>query len=122
VINGIFKFNIGDQVWIIDDDTNNDLSPLGSNTNPMGYRVNKIVEDPDNKLTTLYLNYDLSTLGVNTSLILPRTVPTETGLRVVSYFKDSNWQSGIWTNGIFEGGQFDSGIWYNGVFNGTWGN
>jgi hypothetical protein len=122
VINGIFKFNIGDQVWIIDDDTNNDLSPLGSNTNPMGYRVNKIVEDPDNKLTTLYLNYDLSILGVNTSLILPRTAPTETGLRVVSYFKDSNWQSGIWTNGIFEGGQFDSGIWYNGVFNGTWGN
>jgi len=122
VINGIFKFNIGDQVWIIDDDTDNSLSPLGSNDQPMGYRVNKVVEDPDNKLTTLYLNYDLSILGIDTTLSLPLPVSTETGLRVVSYFKDSNWKSGIWTNGIFEGGQFDSGIWYNGVFNGTWGN
>ena len=120
VINGIFKFNIGDQIWIIDDDTNNDLSLLGSNTNPMSYRINKIVEEPNTELTTLYLNYDLGSLGITSSL--PLSVSTETGLRVVSYFKDSNWQSGIWTNGIFEGGQFDSGIWYNGVFNGTWGN
>jgi hypothetical protein len=86
----------------------------------MSYRINKIVEEPNTELTTLYLNYDLGSLGITSSL--PLSVSTETGLRVVSYFKDSNWQSGIWTNGIFEGGQFDSGIWYNGVFNGTWGN
>ena len=45
----------------------------------------------------------------------------DTGLRLVGYFKDSTWMSGIWTNGIFEGGKYNSGIWYNGVFNGTWG-
>ena len=120
VINGIFKFNIGDEIWIIDDDTNTRLSPLGSNINPMVYRINKVLEDTTNKLTTLYLNYDFSTLGISGQL--PLLTPTETGLRVVSHFRDSNWQSGIWTNGIFDGGQFDSGIWYNGIFNGSWGN
>ena len=44
------------------------------------------------------------------------------GLRVVSYFKDITWKSGLWTNGIFDGKQFDAGIWYNGVFDGNWGN
>jgi len=68
------------------------------------------------------LNYNLSSLGVNTTIATQSYSNVETGLRVVSYFKDATWNSGIWTNGIFVNGQFNSGIWYNGVFEGTWGN
>ena len=122
VINGIFKFNIGDDLWIIDDDTNGAYSPLGNNSNPMKYRINKVVEDTSSQQTTVSLNYDLSKLGVTYSVATATYSNYETGLRAVSYFRHSNWQSGIWTNGIFNGGHFTSGIWYNGVFlSGTWG-
>jgi hypothetical protein len=121
-VNGIFKFNIGDEIWVIDDYTDDEYSPLGSNDRPMKYRINKVIEDTDSEKTYLYLNYNLSTLGVGATISSLTYSNCETGLRVVSHFKDSNWESGIWTNGIFEGGQFDSGIWYNGIFNGTWGN
>jgi hypothetical protein len=122
ILNGIFKFNSGDEIWIIDDDRNGGFSPLGNNDNPIKYRINKILEDDINKQTTIYLNYNLSSLGVATSIATQSYNNVETGLRVVSHFKDSYWKSGLWTNGIFEGGQYDSGIWYNGVFNGEWGN
>ena len=122
VLNGIFKFNIGDELWIIDDDTNGAYSPLGNNSNPMKYRINKVVEDTSSRQTTVSLNYDLSKLGVTYSVATATYSNYETGLRAVSYFRHSNWQSGIWTNGIFNGGHFTSGIWYNGVFlSGTWG-
>ena len=119
-INGIFKFNIGDEIWVIDDYTGGAFSYLGNNENPMKYRINEILELEDS--TKLYLNYNLSSLGVPASIATASYSDVETGLRIVSYFKDSNWKSGLWTNGIFEGGQYDSGIWYNGVFNGNWGN
>ena len=118
-LNGVFRFNIGDEIWIIDDYTNGIYSPIGTNDNPMKYRVDKVTLDLNNKLTYLIVNYNLSSLNIPTS----STYSVETGLRVVSYYKDSHWGSGIWTNGIFDGGQFDSGIWYNGVFlSGNWGN
>lgn len=44
----------------------------------------------------------------------------DTGLRIVSHFKNSNWKSGIWENGIFDDGLWESGIWYDGIFNGEW--
>ena len=66
--------------------------------------------------TELIIDYNLSLFGViNVSNI-------NTGLRVVSKFTKSTWNSGIWTNGIFDGGKFNGGIWYDGLFNGTWGN
>jgi hypothetical protein len=122
VLNGIFKFNIGDDVWIIDDDRNGAFSPLGNNDIPRKYRVNEVEEYESIKQTKLFLNYNLSSLGVNTTIATQSYSNVETGLRVVSYFKDATWNSGIWTNGIFVNGQFNSGIWYNGVFEGTWGN
>ena len=121
ILNGDFRFNIGDEIWIIDDERNYAFSPLGSNDSPRKYRINK-VEELDNKKTRIYLNYNLSTLGVTTSIASATYSDVETGLRVVSYFKNSKWETGIWTNGIFDDGQFDSGIWYNGLFVGTWGN
>lgn len=121
-LNGIFKFNPGDQIWIIDDFRGGAFSPLGSNDSPKKYRINQILEFSDIEQTKLFLNFNLSTLGVNSTIATQSYSNVETGLRVVSYFKDSYWKSGLWTNGIFDGGQFDSGIWYNGVFDGTWGN
>lgn len=49
-----------------------------------------------------------------------RTPAIDTGLRVVSRFRNANWKSGIWSNGYFEDGIFEAGMWYNGIFNGTW--
>jgi hypothetical protein len=44
----------------------------------------------------------------------------DTGLRVVSHFKNTKWKSGIWENGIFDDGLWESGAWYDGIFNGEW--
>ena len=121
-VNGIFKFNPGDSIWMIDDFRGGAFSPLGNNDLPRKYRINQILELDDIKQTKLFLNFNLSTLGVNSTIATQSYSNVETGLRVVSYFKDAYWKSGLWTNGIFDGGQFDSGIWYNGVFDGTWGN
>ena len=116
-LNGIFRFNIGDEIWIIDDYTNTNYSIIGSNDIPMKYTIVNCITDIPNKTTYLQLNYELSSINITS------TNYTETGLRIVSYFKDSHWMSGIWTNGIFDGGRFDSGIWYNGVLvSGNWGN
>ena len=94
----------------------------------MKYRINQIVEDSVNKQTGIYLNYNLSLLGVEdpyastTYSVTSIDGNKDLGLRVVSYFKDITWKSGLWTNGIFDGKQFDAGIWYNGIFDGNWGN
>jgi len=123
-VNGIFKFNPGDEVYIIDDYRGTEFSPIGNNEKPGNYRINKIDEDSTNSITSLYLNYSLSKLD-------PAVDPVtgsqswnniETGLRVVSHFSESKWKSGLWTNGYFESGNFESGIWYNGVFEGNWSN
>ena len=121
LLNGIFRFNIGDDVWIVDDYNNGSYSPIGSTETPSKYRVNKVSIDLTNSYTTLYLNYNLSTLGVPMAVGNYATSSIDTGLKVVTHFKDSDWYSGIWTNGVFDGGNFYSGIWYNGYFNGTWG-
>ena len=42
-------------------------------------------------------------------------------LRCVSSFINSNWNSGLWYNGVFKDGIFNGGLWYNGYFQGTWG-
>jgi hypothetical protein len=114
---------------MIDDDRNTPFSPLGNNDKPMKYRINQIVEDSENGQTGIFLNYNLSQLGVqepyaSTTYSITEffTPNVDLGLRVVSYFKDVTWKSGLWTNGIFDGKQFDSGIWYNGIFDGNWGN
>jgi hypothetical protein len=118
-VNGVFKFNIGDEISIIDNNIGNTFSIYGSNDNPYTYKVLYQVEDPITNYTTLYVNRDLSNIG--TYSLTYSLSGYDLGLRVVSKFKGSNWESGIWTNGIFENGNWNGGIWYNGVFNGTWG-
>ena len=122
VLNGVFRFNIGDYIWVIDDYTGGSFSALGNNDNPMNYRINNVYLSSSQSQTYLTLGYNLSTLGVPTAAGNFTFSNVETGLRVVSLFKDVTWNGGIWTNGIFDGGAFDSGIWYNGVFlRGTFG-
>ena len=98
------------------------FAPLGSNTSPKKYRINRVIEDETNGQTEVYLNYDLSKLGVGITYSYNTYNSIDLGIRVVSYFKDINWKTGLWTNGIFDGGKFNSGIWYNGIFEGNWGN
>ena len=113
-LNGIFKFNIGDDINIIDNQVGNTYSVYGNNTTPGKYKVLEVVEDTVNKYTTIYVNYDLSTLGSF------NFTSTNTELRVVSKFSGSDWKSGIWTNGIFDKGFWEGGIWYNGINSGVW--
>lgn len=123
-VNGIFKFNPGDQIYIIDDFKGGTFSSIGTNDNPREYRVNKIEEDEVNFRTGLFLNFNLSNLDPPIDQIIgfQDWSGIETNLRVVSHFSESVWKSGYWTNGYFESGTFESGVWYNGVFEGNWGN
>jgi hypothetical protein len=111
-LNGIFKFNIGDTISIIDNQIDNANSVYGSNLNPIFYRVLYQTEDTINRRTIIYVDANLNGPNVTPAI--------NTGLRVVSKFKNLNWKSGIWTNGIYETGLWEGGIWYNGVFSGTW--
>jgi hypothetical protein len=114
ILNGIFRFNIGDEITLIDNQIGNTYSnDFGSNAAPKTYKVLYTVEDQSNKWTSVYVNKQI-TYGVN--------APVDLGLRIVSTFRSCNWKSGIWTNGIYEAGLWEGGIWYNGVFgqNATW--
>ena len=115
-LNGIFKFNIGDDIYIVDNQVGGTYSTFGSNEEPGRYKVifveeNGITLNHPYETTTIHVNYQLSGTSVNL---------VETNLRVVSRFTNLNWKSGIWTNGLFDSGLWEGGIWYNGVFSGTW--
>jgi hypothetical protein len=110
-INGIYKFNIGDEISIIDNQLSGTYSQYGSNLSPGNYKVLYTIEDNINNRTNVYIDRIINN-NVN--------APSDVGIRVVSRFKNCNWKSGIWFNGIYEQGLWEGGIWYNGVFNATW--
>ena len=101
-LNGKFNFNIGDEINI--------LNTFGLTNSIEGqYKVIKPSEvDSFNNKTRCDININF---GYNTT-----DNDSETGLRVVSRFRSTNWKSGIWTNGIYETGLWEGGIWYNGIF------
>lgn len=112
ILNGIFKFNIGDEFTIIDNNSNSTVSlTFGRNTSPKTFKVLYREEDTINKWTKIY---------VSTSFAISQSAPVDLNLRVVSKFSNCNWKSGIWTNGIYKKGLWEGGIWYNGVFEATW--
>lgn len=55
ILNGIFKFNIGDEFYIIDNNLGNELSVFGRNSDPKKYTVLYTVEDNDNDFTEVYV-------------------------------------------------------------------
>jgi len=114
ILNGIFKFNIGDQITIIDNQISNTYSvDFGSNQNPQTYMILNTIEG-----TYSYFGETRN----KTDVYVDRTInyyvdqPVDLGIRVVSVFGNCNWKSGIWTNGIFSNGLWEGGIWYNGIF------
>jgi hypothetical protein len=61
ILNGIFKFNIGDEFYIIDNDSTTELSTLyGSNSEPKKYQVLYVVEDDINKFSEVYVATNIS--------------------------------------------------------------
>lgn len=110
-IEGESPYNIGYEISIIDNQTGGSYSSLGSNSSPGTYTVVFSTEDLTNNTTKIYVDKPI-----------PYNVTTysDTGLRLVSKFRNCNWKSGIWTNGLYEKGLWEGGIWYNGVFSGTW--
>lgn len=109
VLNGLFKFNTGDSITIIDN--NNGVYPnIGTNQNPGKYIVLYYTEDLNLKKTRIYVDKEIN---INLS-------DTDTGLKLVSVFTNCNWKSGLWNNGIYENGLWEGGIWYDGIFNATW--
>ena len=56
ILNGIFKFNIGDEFYIIDNNVGSELSDVfGSNDEPKKYTVLYFSEDDVNKFTEVYV-------------------------------------------------------------------
>jgi hypothetical protein len=115
VLDGIYRFNINDEFFIVDNFTANTYSVFGTTENPKKYRILKITIDENSNTTELFVDVLLSSiLSVNTGVV-------DTNLKCVSIFRNSTWNSGIWFNGVFSGGYFNGGIWYNGNFSGIWG-
>ena len=97
ILNGIFKFNIGDEFYIIDNNVGNELSVLyGNNDEPKKYIVLYTMEDTINKYTEVYVatnvadfsgrfvSYKKANTGINatfsTNSIITNTITT-TGVR-----------------------------------------
>lgn len=118
ILNGIFRFNIGDDIWIIDDGSiYSQYASIGSLSSPKKYKIAYVLVDDLAQTTKLKLIYDLSSLG---PFIIDHQSGIDLRLRVVSKFSNTNWHSGLWYNGVFQG-KFYGGMWYNGVFSGEWG-
>jgi subtilisin-like proprotein convertase family protein len=93
-----------------------DLSKPGINR---GYWEISIDCDKIIKISDVYLEFCYDD-GIGAQIGSSIENGFDTGLRAVSYFKNSRWKSGIWENGIFEDGVWESGIWYDGIFKGEW--
>lgn len=109
ILDGIYYLNIGYEFNIIGSPIEG-LKSMGSDSNPLLYKVIKseIIEDENLTIVTVDRN------------ITEDVTIQFTGLKMVSLFTGINWKSGIWTNGIFNNGLYEGGIWYNGIFTGQW--
>ncbi len=113
-LNGIFKFNIGDTITVIDNQIGNSYSvDFGSNQQPQSYIILNTIEGTYSYLGETRRKTDVY---VNRTITYSVDDPVDLGLRVVSIFSSCNWKSGVWTNGIFRNGLWEGGIWYNGIF------
>jgi hypothetical protein len=115
-LDGIYRFNIGDEFYIVDKFEGSTYSVFGTTESPKKYVILDTTINEDSNSTDIFVDVQLSDImSVNTGNI------ENSGIKCVSIFKDSTWNSGIWFNGIFDGGYFNGGMWYHGNFNGVWG-
>jgi hypothetical protein len=116
-LDGLYRFNLNNKFYIMDNLQTSTYSVFGSTTVPVEYRILDTTLDEENKTTEVVVDKLLSDIygfSLDTGI-------SQTGLKVVSKFKNSTWASGVWTNGYFDNGRFLNGMWYNGYFSGTWG-
>lgn len=100
-LNGIFRFNIGNEITIMDKDLNTYKT-----------KVRLPVEEDTDSFTT-----KVETIP-DVGITIP--IPFEKDkYKVVSEFNNTNWKSGIWTNGVFNSGLWEGGMFYDGIFNGV---
>jgi hypothetical protein len=120
-INGIFRFNIGNYINIINNGNTTPYINLGNDSNPGRYKINLVEFDLENNWTILTLDYNLNSLNFDAPYNATNSSNIDTKLKVVSKFNKILWKTGLWKNGIFSNGIFNSGLWKNGIFTGTWG-
>ena len=60
ILNGIFKFNIGDTFYVVDRGQQDELSKFGSIDDPKRYTVLYTVEDSENRFTEVYVASNIS--------------------------------------------------------------
>ena len=117
-LNGVFRFNIGDEITILSKGqqlSSNNLYKYSDYFNRERYKVLYADPDIDNKTTKIYFDSD-STIDYDDDFYNNNRSGVETKMRIVSRFRNADWRSGIWTNGVFETGYWQGGIWYDGTF------
>lgn len=117
-LNGVFRFNIGDEITIVPKGqqlSSNGVQNYSDYFNRERYKVLYVAPDTVNKTTKVYFDSDNSN-NYDDDYYAYNRVGVETKMRIVSRFRNTDWRSGIWTNGIFETGYWQGGIWYDGTF------
>jgi hypothetical protein len=99
-LNGSFKFNIGNDIIVMD----NDLNTFKT-------KVFYVEEGEDSIGKFTYIS-TTPNININISNDVDK-------YRVVSEFSNATWKSGIWTNGVFSSGLWEGGLFYNGIFSGV---
>lgn len=127
-IGGDFRYNIGDDIYLLSDSNISTTYSKIAGTESGSYRSFKVLSTEQQSgtysYTILTINANLSEskyLGTFSSIGFNDDSLPYLGIKLTSYFNNSVWQSGVWTSGIFEGGYFLGGIWYDGVFKSNWG-
>jgi hypothetical protein len=127
-IGGDFRFNIGDNIYILNDSNISTTYSRIAGTTSGSYNVFKVQYSEQltasQSYTIITLNANLSEniyLGTTSTIGFNDDSLPYLGIKLTSYFNDSIWKSGVWTSGIFENGYFLGGIWYDGVFKSNWG-
>ena len=63
-LNGVFRYNLGDRIYLLDNNYTTDFSYLGSNTSPGVYTVLKTVVDEKNRITEIYTSSSMDGIGL----------------------------------------------------------
>lgn len=63
-LNGIFRYNLGDRIYLLDNNYTTDFSYLGSNSSPGIYTVLKTVVDEKNRITEIYTSSSMDGIGL----------------------------------------------------------
>ena len=101
ILNGIFKFNIGDQFYVIDNNAGGELPVVfGSNSDPKIYTVLYTVEDSANKFTEVYVATNISSFSGRISSYRKKSGTLNANIAVNSYA----------TNAIVVSGAKDSAV------------